>query len=186
MEQSTTHRYGCPECGSERISYYTGVVVRYHVHGWTEDGKPDLLDKNETIWDLEEPLKDNPYTCRDCEEEFSFPVRVDAEPHTVSPEVSGDYRCPFCANASDFLGHDDRGYPGSDCECGAYDEGGECKCRVTLSQYFWVARGDDGEVNVTYRPFTGGGQDAEIGPYTRIECPHCGRTIYTEQEEERE
>lgn len=82
-----------------------------------------------------------------------------------SPEITGDYRCPHCGNTERFIGYDDHGFPGDDCDCGKEI----CECQVTLRQPFRVnARGE-----VTYAAFTGGGNDAEIGTYDRIDCDCC-------------
>src|SRR5579864_6788206 len=89
-----------------------------------------------------------------------------------SPEETGEYLCQSCGNSRSFFGYDDRGYPGPDeCEC----EEDACECEVTLKQHFTVH--DDGSID--YRAFVGGGHDAEIGDYTRIECAVCGQCIWT-------
>src|ERR1700730_1556365 len=38
-----------------------------------------------------------------------------------SPEATGNYRCPQCGNTERFVGFDDHGFPGDECEC-AKDE----------------------------------------------------------------
>ena len=96
-----------------------------------------------------------------------------------SPEETGEYRCEKCGNVEEFIGFDDRGYPGAECECGAYDddseEGKECTCLVTLEQPFLVE--PDGEV--IYEVHSGG-YDSEIGNYTRIQCAKCGNMLWEE------
>jgi DNA-directed RNA polymerase subunit RPC12/RpoP len=104
-----------------------------------------------------------------------------------SPEETGYYICYDCGNLTDFIGHDDHGYPGDECECGhAEDDGAfpECRCAVTLSQPFTVLRelGEPIEtpcLDVSYEAFVGGGCDAEISQYDRIECAHCGAQVWT-------
>jgi hypothetical protein len=89
-----------------------------------------------------------------------------------SPEETGRYACA-CGNTCEFIGYDDRGYPGhGDCRCGKES----CECEVTLMQHF-TAR-EDGSID--YDAFEGGGVDAEIGMYTRIQCAVCGAFIWTE------
>ncbi len=106
-----------------------------------------------------------------------------AESLSISPEITGLYLCPQCANRTEFVGHDDRGFPGDDCTCGGYrsePEGvtpRECVCHVTLSQPFIVL---DGRV-VEYQLFTGGGDNATIDSYTRIDCAKCDTEIWREQ-----
>src|SRR5690242_11953723 len=87
-----------------------------------------------------------------------------------SPEESGEYICP-CGNIRSFTGYDDQGYPGpNECRCGK----DICDCTVVLEQQFTVQ--PDGEID--YLAFIGGGQDAEIQSYTRIQCAVCKAFIW--------
>lgn len=89
-----------------------------------------------------------------------------------SPEVTKDYRCPNCGNTERFIGYDTHGFPGKACECGQ----DPCVCEVTLRQAFTVIAGEE-----RYQAFEGGGCNAEIGAYTRIECAECGQVIWQEE-----
>lgn len=51
--------------------------------------------------------------------------------------------------------------------------------RCDLTQPFSVVRTTASPV-VMYEELTGGGEDAEIGPYTRIRCAVCRRFIYAD------
>lgn len=98
-------------------------------------------------------------------------------PSELSPEETGIYLCPGCGNTEAFVGHDDRGYPGDECECGHLEgERDECVCKVTLSQRFTVL--SNGEP--FYEAFEGGGRNSNIGEYTRIDCARCGKEIWRE------
>lgn len=88
--------------------------------------------------------------------------------HTQSPEQTGVFECA-CGNQEEFVGYDERGFPGKECVCGQ----DVCICEVELRQ---VLRIVDGEP--LYEAFTGGGLFSEIGLYTRIECARCGATIW--------
>lgn len=105
-------------------------------------------------------------------------------PHTVSPEASERWECPFCGERAHFVGHDDEGYPGEDCVCEASeDPDAACTCKVTLSQPLTVERDEDGRfVDIDYHSHVGGGSGAEIGMYSRIDCYACGREIWRENE----
>lgn len=103
------------------------------------------------------------------------------EKHTESPEQTERYECPECGNVERFIGYDDRGFPGDECECEAQDTDQECTCEVTLAQPFRV-EWDNGRPDVVYEAFTGGGCDAMIGQYTRIECVECYSEIWTEED----
>ena len=89
-----------------------------------------------------------------------------------SPEVTRDYRCPYCGNTERFIGYDAHGFPGEACTC----EQDLCVCEVTLRQAFTVISGEE-----RYQAFEGGGFNAEIGAYTRIECAECGQVIWQEE-----
>ena len=113
-------------------------------------------------------------------------MKSPTEPALLSPEITGLYRCPQCPNQTEFVGHDDRGFPGDDCTCGRYRFGAggggatpkECVCNVTLSQPLTVDV--DGHV-LDYELFTGGGDNATIDSYTRIDCAKCDTEIWREQ-----
>jgi len=89
-----------------------------------------------------------------------------------SPEVTKDYRCPCCGSTERFIGYDAHGFPGEACEC----DQDPCVCEVTLRQAFAVVSGEE-----CYQAFEGGGSNAEIGAYTRIECADCGQVIWREE-----
>lgn len=101
-----------------------------------------------------------------------------------SPENA---RCG-CGNVTRFAGIDDRGYGGpEDCECGAAEHNEtapiadwrECSCISRLTQPYDVMRDQAGDVvEFDYHLFTGGGWDATIAEYTRIQCGDCGKELY--------
>jgi hypothetical protein len=106
----------------------------------------------------------------------------------ASPENA---ECP-CGNRTKFIGHDDHGYGGPEmCACGAADHNDTaestpdlrvCSCETTLSQPYTVRRAEDGSViEFDYQSFEGGGFDAEIGNYTRIDCAACGKEVYRDE-----
>lgn len=117
----------------------------------------------------------------------------------ASPENA---RCS-CGNITGFVGIDERGYGGPEvCTCGAataYDawlgrldrrpaevtpDLAECTCLTVLTQPFRVLRDDAGRViEIEYQVFSGGGYDAEIGEYTRIQCGRCGVEVYRAPEQ---
>ncbi|MCK9513679.1 MAG: hypothetical protein M0R28_20980 [Pigmentiphaga sp.] len=100
-------------------------------------------------------------------------------PHTESPEDTNRWECPFCGERDRFEGHDDKGFPGDECECEAQENGGECTCEVTLSQPLTIVRDpQDNFEEVYYDSFVGGGSGAEIGSYHRIDCRACGAEIW--------
>ncbi len=101
---------------------------------------------------------------------------MNARESAPSPEVTKRYRCPVCGNTERFIGIDDHGYPGEDCDC----DQDPCVCEVTLRQPFTVTDGQE-----HYAAFEGGGFGAEIGSYTRVECADCGAEIWREESDSR-
>lgn len=72
-------RFGCPECGGERIEVSMLVPFHYEVATWHDDGTPaDLSDRREI--DVDAKPDDPPYWCRDCHQAFQRPVRLDVDP----------------------------------------------------------------------------------------------------------
>lgn len=107
--------------------------------------------------------------------------------HERSPEETGDHFCHQCGNTTIFIGYDDRGVPGPGgagefCECYAPPE--DCECTIILRQEYAVGR--DGRIEYEESTATGGGsrevEDADIGPYTRIQCAVCRHWIYADPE----
>lgn len=101
-----------------------------------------------------------------------------------SPENA---RCA-CGNITRFIGHDDRGFGGPEvCTCRHFADDPKdqvaapdvCACITHLEQPYTVLRNPDGSVlDFDYERFEGGGSDAEIGGYTRINCAVCGQEVY--------
>jgi len=91
-----------------------------------------------------------------------------------SPEQTGVWYCPHCRNKTNFIGVDEEGYGGPEvCTCGQT----ECICFTELRQPLFI----DENREVHYSAFEGGGFDAEIGSYTRVECAECGAYIYEQE-----
>lgn len=97
-----------------------------------------------------------------------------------SPETTGQWQCPNCGNTVEFTGIDYRGYPGADCDCGAYDGTGPevCVCEARLTQDLTV--GPHGTLEYDAHS---GGYDSEIGEYQRINCGSCGALVWAESKE---
>lgn len=96
------------------------------------------------------------------------------------PESTGTYKCHHCGNGTAFIGIDEEGCPGDECdECGERDsyrtDDAVCEHTCRLVQSFDVD--DDGEIE--YHAFSGGGSGAEIGNYTAIACGTCSTLIYS-------
>lgn len=75
---SADPRFGCPECGGERLELSMLVPYHYEIASWHDDGTPaDLTDRREI--DVDAKPDDPPYWCRDCNHAFRTPIRLDAE-----------------------------------------------------------------------------------------------------------
>lgn len=74
----TEPRYGCPECGGERIRECNMVMQDIDVIAWEEDGTPADYGSDQVFWDLA-TVNDPAYICRDCENTFNEPKRLEAE-----------------------------------------------------------------------------------------------------------
>lgn len=59
-----------------------------------------------------------------------------------------------------------------------------CGCTTTLTQHLHLTGRirPDTKPDADYEAFTGGGGDAEIGPYTRIACAACGTCLWADIE----
>jgi ribosomal protein S27E len=111
---------------------------------------------------------------------------------TQSPEITGVWECktPDCGNKTNFVGIDAHGYGGPD-EC---ENPGDCPnrgamtadccgCETELVQPFSVMYGEGGsweQGDLDYERYEGGGDDSEIGEYTKIVCADCGHTLWKE------
>lgn len=84
--QNNGPRFGCPQCGSERIDERNLVPFHYPVTAWTEDGEPaDYGERREIEAGTE--IEETPYWCNDCHNAFWRPVRRDVDPDA---DVPGD------------------------------------------------------------------------------------------------
>lgn len=98
--------------------------------------------------------------------------------HDISPEEIDRYVCIDCGNTDSFVGVDKHGYPG-DHDCESRDPLGLCECETELRQPFHLARSSpNGDTEVIYAAFEGGGCGAEIGPYTSIVCGRCDAIVW--------
>ena len=115
----------------------------------------------------------------------------------LSPEITGAWQCA-CGNCTDFVGTDAHGYGGPKM-CPGYDDGGyessgnicptsgdaeTCYCETELTQPFSVIYGEGGtyeQGDIDYERYEGGGDDSEIGDYTRINCAACGGLIWEDE-----
>lgn len=103
-----------------------------------------------------------------------------------SPEEFNDqWFCTTCGNRTEFIGIDDHGCPGDDCDCGAQDgtspaaDPHVCVCEVSLTQPLTIVRNEDGSFDdIDYGVYTGGGHDSEIGSYDRIYCACCNQPLW--------
>ena len=70
-------RFGCPECGSERVEEQGNVACGYLVASWDEDGTPADYDELKIYDDCGyEVDATHPYYCKACGHEFSKPKRL--------------------------------------------------------------------------------------------------------------
>jgi hypothetical protein len=101
--------------------------------------------------------------------------------HTESPEATGKYHCFLCGNNTDFIGYDAHGCPGQGCDvCPEGTPLDECDHEVELRQVFRVPFDGKEWGDPDYDAFEGGGDDAQIDAYTRIECGRCHKTVWEE------
>lgn len=111
------------------------------------------------------------------------PKEVTTTPlYAESPESKPEnFECTVCGNTREFVGIDDHGYGGPDeCEC-ERPHSDACICETVLTQPFNITGVDtDGSPLIDYHAFTGGGNNAEIGSYTRIDCGKCGQRLWQE------
>lgn len=112
-----------------------------------------------------------------------------AAPSAPSPEGQpfSAWRCAGCGNRNEWIGYDDEGYGGpSECECTAGEtDDAACTCTTTLRQHFSfppLSEAQNPMPHAAYDAHTGGGDDAEIGDYTRIQCAECGAWLWCDPE----
>lgn len=77
--QNNGPRFGCPQCGSERIDKQNLVPFHYPVTAWTEDGEPADYGERREIEDGPE-VEEFVYWCDDCHHAFWRPVRLGVDP----------------------------------------------------------------------------------------------------------
>lgn len=78
-------RFGCPRCKSDNIVEVNTVFAEWEIREWTDLGEPEGFGDTEVFYETCEVCTTekhgvNPYRCRDCQNEFDTPVRIEEPP----------------------------------------------------------------------------------------------------------
>lgn len=100
-DQNHAPRFGCPQCGDDRIREWHILGGWCAVTEWNETGAPlDFDGHAEVIWDAQraanpERGEGDRYIC-DNGHMFNQPVRLDVDPAPTFPATGPRFGCPSC------------------------------------------------------------------------------------------
>lgn len=99
----STHRYGCPRCGSEQVREVQEVLVYYPVTAWDENGEPIDYGEPEVDWGSGEVVEER-FRCMECWTAFDYAAAVRNDNGHIEVRImtaghSGE--CQWCGKLAD-------------------------------------------------------------------------------------